>query len=757
MGFDSEGNLYVTTGDTNSSQGTGGYSGNNPTPKCPTGPARALERALRPDDLLLPGRAPHGGQHQRLQRQDAAVPAARTSPRASSPRSGAGTTYALPTEDSPNGPNLFDGTEGGGGKAKPEIYAMGLRNPSRLAIDPGDRHPVHARGSAPTPARRARPLGPSTYENASQIDRAGNYGWPYCMGNGQAYRDRVADGSQRTTNAPGYVAGGPASGGTDGWYDCDNILNDSPNNTGLTELPHETGTGMDAGKMRHVNLWYSRGNRRANGCPNYPRDRGAGNAPNYGGTPTSLCPYAIDQGMTVMNGPVYRYDEDADDDSRRWPEYWDGRWFLHNNGGASDQARPAARSGRRIRTAASRSTPTASATRCRGRAPTWTRSSGRTAPCTCRRTTASSGPTRTSASPATATRAGRTRRSPTRQWELGRAARSSSRARAPAASPSRVGLRRRRDVDRAQPDAPVRRGGPVRRRADGDVRGRHDGHQDDPDRRGRHVGRHRAGDDAHAQPGACRRAAATPRPGDRHARRDGRGRQRPRHDGVPRRRRRLAGVRHDARGRGDLRRLAGELRQVESRRRAAGDFEVRPDGVDADRGRPGHALVRRARRTATSRCSSSGARPARTTAGPTAARSCASRTRTRSRRCRPSDPGRPACAGNETQPAWVAIYCGHEIQVHDNPGGGEPQKTGSIYNFQPLDIAQARPVAEGRLDEVRDPRRRPAVHDHPRRQGHQRVRQLDRQGVVARGRSADAAAPVRARATSACRTTAAPT
>ena len=37
-----------------------------------------------------------------------------------------------------------------------------------------------------------------------------------------------------------------------------------------------------------------------------------------------------------------------------------------------------------------------------------------------------------------------------------------------------------------------------------------------------------------------------------------------------------------------------------------------------------------------------------------------------------------------TQPAWVAINCGHEIQVHDNPGGGEPQKTGSIYNFQAI-------------------------------------------------------------------------
>ena len=36
-----------------------------------------------------------------------------------------------------------------------------------------------------------------------------------------------------------------------------------------------------------------------------------------------------------MNGPVYRYDESAEDDSVRWPEYWDGRWFLHNHGGPS--------------------------------------------------------------------------------------------------------------------------------------------------------------------------------------------------------------------------------------------------------------------------------------------------------------------------------------------------------------------------------------------------------------------------------------
>jgi glucose/arabinose dehydrogenase/type 1 glutamine amidotransferase len=344
MGFDSEGNLYVTTGDTNSSQGSNGYSGNNPAAKCPTGPPNEASRMHC------------GSDHYSY--QDARRTAGNTNdyngkmlrfkprpdiPDGEQPTVGPGSTYDIPGPDAPNGPNLFSGTEGGGGKAKPEIYAMGLRNPSRLSIDPESDVPYAAWVGPDAGAPNAE-QGPSTYENAAQIDRAGNYGWPYCMGNAQAYRDRIGDPTApddpakttlRATNAPGYVSGGPATGGTQGWYDCDNLRNDSPNNTGLVELPHTTGTGMDAGKVRPVNVWYSRGNPGgANGCPDFPRE-GTNGAPNYGAQPRQLCPYAINEGMTVMDGPVYRYDEDAADNSRRWPRYWDGRWFLHNSGGPS--------------------------------------------------------------------------------------------------------------------------------------------------------------------------------------------------------------------------------------------------------------------------------------------------------------------------------------------------------------------------------------------------------------------------------------
>ena len=335
MGFDSEGNLYITTGDTNSSQGSNGYSGNNPVAKCPTGPATEASSAHCGDTTFSyqDARRTAGNTNNYNGKMLRFKPIA-SIPDGTQPPVGIGSTYTIPGPDAPNGPNLFSGAEGNGSQAKPEIYAMGLRNPSRLSIDPLTDIP-YSGWVGPDAGAPSVTQGPSTYESLSQMDRAGNYGWPYCMGNKQAYRDRLADGSLRTTNAPGYVVGGPAGAPTNGWYDCDNLHNDSPNNTGLTELPHATGTGMDAGKVRPVNVWYSRGNPGGNGCPVFPREQGQTNAPNFGATNTQLCPWATASGATVMDGPIYRFDEDAADRSRRWPEYWDGRWFLNDFGNES--------------------------------------------------------------------------------------------------------------------------------------------------------------------------------------------------------------------------------------------------------------------------------------------------------------------------------------------------------------------------------------------------------------------------------------
>ena len=47
----------------------------------------------------------------------------------------------------------------------------------------------------------------------------------------------------------------------------------------------------------------------------------------------------------------------------------------------------------------------------------------------------------------------------------------------------------------------------------------------------------------------------------------------------------------------------------------------------------------------------------------------------------------------QTDPAWVAIYCGHEIQINDYQS--DAQKTGSIYNFSPLNATQAKVQPRG--------------------------------------------------------------
>ncbi len=329
MGFDSEGNLYVTTGDSNSSQRTNGYSGNFQPEKCPTGPNVASNDHCGPNGISFNDARRTAGSTNDYNGKMLRFNPIETIVDGAKPQIGVNSTYTLPNAQSPNGANLFSGTEGNGNQAKPEIYAMGLRNPSRLFIDPETDIPYSA-WVGPDAGSPSQTQGPSTYENATQLPTAGNYGWPYCMGNQQAYRDRVADGSLRTVNAAGYVSGGPAGNPTQGWYDCDNLVNDSTNNTGLTVLPHVTGTGKDAGRARPLNLWYSRGNPGgANGCPDFPRELGASNAPNYGAAPTQLCPYLTASGATIFNGPVYRYEEGADN-SARWPEYWDGRWFLQD-------------------------------------------------------------------------------------------------------------------------------------------------------------------------------------------------------------------------------------------------------------------------------------------------------------------------------------------------------------------------------------------------------------------------------------------
>lgn len=68
---------------------------------------------------------------------------------------------------------------------------------------------------------------------------------------------------------------------------------------------------------------------------------------------------------------------------------------------------------------------------------------------------------------------------------------------------------------------------------------------------------------------------------------------------------------------------------------------------------------------------------------------------------RPPVPGCPMTFNGtpqtENPAAWIAVNCGHEVQINDSPeaDGNDPRKTGSIYGFADLDSARSRPTPPG--------------------------------------------------------------
>lgn len=110
--------------------------------------------------------------------------------------------------------NLFPGGRGG----RPEVYAMGCRNPFRLSADPKTGW-VYWGDVGPNILPELK-LGPNGYDEANRATRPGNFGWPMFIGPNEAYRS--FDFAAR--------AAGPA-------FDPAAPVNRSRNNTGSTELP----------------------------------------------------------------------------------------------------------------------------------------------------------------------------------------------------------------------------------------------------------------------------------------------------------------------------------------------------------------------------------------------------------------------------------------------------------------------------------------------------------------------------------------
>ncbi|MGW5167463.1 ThuA domain-containing protein [Streptomyces nodosus] len=272
MSFDKDGNLYIGSGDSNSSGGSDGYSGNNWTQD-----------------------------YKGLSFQDARRTAGNTNDlngkiiRIHPEPDG---TYTIPKG------NLFaPGTD----KTRPEIYVMGVRNISRLSVDP-----VHnwltAGWVGPDAGSSSPGLGPAKYETATVITSAGNQGWPYCMGNRQPYRDRSSTDAKVLT----------------GWYDCDHLKNESPRNTGLVDIP----------PARDNMIWYSP----QGGGPVFPERPDGSGVPSYvDSEATYTLPYLKGGGQAVMSGPTYHRSQVDTGSGVAWPAYWEDKWFIGDESNSNNR------------------------------------------------------------------------------------------------------------------------------------------------------------------------------------------------------------------------------------------------------------------------------------------------------------------------------------------------------------------------------------------------------------------------------------
>lgn len=215
LAFDADGNLYVSVGDNTNPFDSDGFSPNDPRP----------------------GRYPWDGQRSPANANALTGKILRVKPRSQG------------GYDIPKG-NLFPpGTAG----TRPEVYVMGNRNPFRISVDPRTGFlywgEVGPDAGGPDPQR-----GPAGHDEINQARGPGFFGWPYFVANNKPYapvdyvaRQRYVDANAAREAAK--KAGKPESEWppkAEPWmpkdfkpalYDAAHPINDSPNNTGIRELP----------------------------------------------------------------------------------------------------------------------------------------------------------------------------------------------------------------------------------------------------------------------------------------------------------------------------------------------------------------------------------------------------------------------------------------------------------------------------------------------------------------------------------------
>lgn len=175
--------------------------------------------------------------------------------------------------------NEQQATTNGAFSGRPEIYVMGVRNPFRFSID-ARRKVLYWGDVGPDASVNDSLRGPAGYDEINAARTAGNYGWPYFIGDNKPYRD--FDHATQTPGPP---------------FDPKHPFNDSPNNTGARDLP----------PAQPAIIWYP-----YDPSPEFP----------------VLDEYEGEGGRNAMAGPTYYADQYPP--QTRLPDYYDGKLIIYD-------------------------------------------------------------------------------------------------------------------------------------------------------------------------------------------------------------------------------------------------------------------------------------------------------------------------------------------------------------------------------------------------------------------------------------------
>ena len=253
LDFDAQGNLYISTGDDSDPFESNGYAPiDDRVTRAPQFDAR--RSAGNTNDLR--------GKILRI-------------------KVGADGSYTVPAG------NLFaPGTE----KTKPEIYAMGFRNPFRIDVD--KKTGIVWVGDYGPDSGAANKYGPGGQVEFDKVDGPGNYGWPYCTGG-----NTPAETYVNRTFTSTYTPEDPNTGDNDpvgDKFDCAaGAVNTSRLNTGLAQVPPAKAAWIkyDGGSVPEL---------------------GTGSE-------------------SPMGGPVYHFDP-ANPSTKKFPSYFDNQFFAYEFG-----------------------------------------------------------------------------------------------------------------------------------------------------------------------------------------------------------------------------------------------------------------------------------------------------------------------------------------------------------------------------------------------------------------------------------------